>query len=221
VKVDLIRRQVRATLGYGFDSDPFREFLTRITTFIHRGKVSNALTILEIVTEEAVRTWKKYQEEYEYEDDGAIADVFKELDSLWAEAFLSFECTVVQREYWERCLNQWANELLAEGSYFPTALGALKHGWNYTDFQHEQATTPEEWSPDNPLVTIYLRLLLKQQRYQEYLWLANVSERYLDYVVMLWKLNQKKEACLASLVLLKRTVVEYIKGEKNAKTTDN
>jgi uncharacterized Zn finger protein len=222
VKVDLIRRQVRATLGYGFDNDPFREFLTRITTFIQSGEVSNALIILEIVTEESVRTWKMYQEEYEYEDDGSIAGFFKELDTLWAEAFLNFERTLQQREYWETCLNHWANELLAEGSYFTTALGALKYGWHYAAFQQElqgereqSLSRVEEWLPDNQLVTIYLRLLLKQQRYQEYLWLAKVSGRYLDYVVMLLKLNEKKEAFLASLVFLKRTVVEFIKRSRN------
>jgi uncharacterized Zn finger protein len=222
VKVDLIRRQVRATLGYGFDNDPFREFLTRITTFIQSGEVSNALIILEIVTEESVRTWKMYQEEYEYEDDGSIAGFFKELDTLWAEAFLNFERTLQQREYWETCLNHWANELLAEGSYFTTALGSLKYGWHYAAFQQElqgereqSLSRVEEWLPDNQLVTIYLRLLLKQQRYQEYLWLAKVSGRYLDYVVMLLKLNEKKEAFLASLVFLKRTVVEFIKRSRN------
>jgi uncharacterized Zn finger protein len=221
VKIDLIRRQVRATLSYGFDNDPFREFLTRITTFIQSGEVPNALTILEVVTEESVRTWKMYQEEYEYEDDGSIADFFKELDTLWAEAFLSFERTLEQGEYWETCLNHWANELLAEGSYFTTALGALKYGWHYATFQQElrgemepSSSQVEEWSPDNQLVTIYLRLLLRRQRYQESLWLAKVSGRYLDYVVMLLKLNEKKEAFMASLVLLKRTVVEFIKGRK-------
>jgi hypothetical protein len=220
VKVDLIRRQVRATLDYGFDNDPFLEFLTRITTFIQSGEVSNALIILEIVTEESVRTWKMYQEEYEYEDDGSIADFFKELDTLWAEAFLNFERTLQQREYWETCLNHWANELLAEGSYFTTALGALKYGWHYAAFQQElqgkreQSSPAEEWQSNNQLVKVYLQLLLQQQRYQEYLWLAKVSGRYLDYVVMLLKLNEKKEAFLASLVFLKRTVVEFIKRRK-------
>jgi len=211
INAKTIRRHLRDSLNYGFDNEFFRQFLTQVATFIQSGDTDNTFTILEIISEEAIRQWRIYEYNDDYEDDGSIIDFFKELDNLWAEAILSFNLSIEQLEYWETYLTNLENQLIELGGNFMTALNAVHYGWNYPPLQKilhgisEEALWEEELREEKvPLVKIYLRLLVRQQRYESYLQLAKVQQHYKDYVGMAWRLRRLPEVFWGSFRYLKK-----------------
>lgn len=193
-------RQIREFLDYGFENDPIRHILTQISTFILSGDKENSFILLELMSEQAIRQWKKYEYEDDYEDEGGIANFFNQLDQLWAEAILTFFLDLEQREYWDTYLNKLENQIVELGGDFTTALNALHYYWDYLPLQEIFSGVREHplWEEEirkekHELVQVYLRLLVRQQRYDAYLQLAKVQQHYDEYVQMAWRLNQFPE----------------------------
>ncbi len=196
IDVELTRRHIREALNYGFDCDLFRNFLGQITTFLQSGEVSNALTLLELVTEEALLTWEGYQTRYDYKDEGTVTEFFVELDQLWATAILSMQLSVEQVEYWRHCLTQWEAELIDSPFQFSTAIYALEYGWHYPPLgailQGNDRVLLWETLPNEvrkQLLEVYAQLLLKQRRYPEYLRLMRTQRSFWVYLGLRVRLN--------------------------------
>jgi hypothetical protein len=210
-EVNQIRRKIRESFSYGFENDLVRQFLTKTSKWRDLGKFKRALTVLEILTQEAVRQWQTYQHQYEYVDDGFIAEFLVELDTSWATLFLAFPLTVAQREYHKQCLTLWEQELAPLKSPFQIALKVLEYeGLNYAPLQQvlQGESNPSLWEDEPPperdkLVKVYLHWLLQQQRYKEYLCLAKDQEHHLTYLQMLFKLD-KRQAVWAGWELVKK-----------------
>ena len=190
-------RQIHNSFNYGFENDSIQRLLVHISTFILSGEIGNSFTLLELVSEQAVQRWRKYEYEDDYEDEGGIAAFFSQLDQLWAEAILNFHLSLEQREYWESYLNKLESQIVELGGDFTTALNALQYYWDYPPLQEifsgvrEQPLWEEEIRKEKQeLVHLYLRLLAQQQRYDAYLRLAQVQQHYKEYIRMVWKLNR-------------------------------
>ncbi len=212
-----VRRQIRVSLSYGFENDLAWQFLIKTSRWISLGDLKRALTLLEVLTQEAVRQWQTYRRQYEYEDDGFIAEFLAELDTLWAFFFLASPLATAQQEYHKQCLTLWEQELSPLQLPFQVALKVLEYeGWNYAPLQQilQGGSDSSLWEAEADstrvqLVKTYLRWLLQQQRFSEYLCLAKHQEYYLTYLQILFKLD-KRQAVQAGLELLKNKVLRWL-----------
>lgn len=166
---------------------------------LEAGEGRAALTTLEAVTEE-------YMEEYENLDDsdGEVGDSFNQLGKLWAEVLLSTELSREEREGWAEQLTSWQDDLEDYGidDAFDIATTAALQGWDDPALQrvlHGQVTEKGAWDTETPyyaadLALIRLAILERQERFQEYLYLAEAEGQTTEYLTMLVRLNRAQEA---------------------------
>ncbi|MDZ7970372.1 MAG: SWIM zinc finger domain-containing protein [Nostoc sp. DedSLP03] len=199
------RRQVRQilkdTVRYfeeGYEDDPIGEDLLSLVQtavdFSERGEGENAIAILEAITSTCVENWDDVAE-YGAEND----EVVGELNNAWCEAILSTELTPEEKVDIQINLEAWQDEWNAD---FGLIMEALRQGWDYPPLvQVLQGNITERgaWEEDVPdyaddLALIRLKILERQERYQEYLYLAEAEGQTQQYLTMLGRLGRVEKA---------------------------
>ncbi|MDZ8224346.1 SWIM zinc finger family protein [Nostoc sp. ChiVER01] len=199
------RRQVRQilkdTVRYfeeGCEEDPIGEELLSVVQtavdFSERGEGENAIAILEAITSTCVENWDDVAE-YGAEND----ELIEELNNAWCEAILSAELTPEEKVDIQINLEAWQDEWNAD---FGMIMEALRQGWDYPPLvQVLQGNITERgaWEEDVPdyaddLALIRLKILERQERYQEYLYLAEAEGQTQQYLTMLGRLGRVEEA---------------------------
>ncbi|MEH2327280.1 MAG: SWIM zinc finger family protein [Nostoc sp.] len=199
------RRQVRQilkdTVRYfeeGCEEDPIGEELLSVVQtavdFSERGEGENAIAILEAITSTCVENWDDVAE-YGAENDQLI----EELNNAWCEAILSAELTPEEKVDIQINLEAWQDEWNVD---FGMIMEALRQGWDYPPLvQVLQGNITERgaWEEDVPdyaddLALIRLKILERQERYQEYLYLAEAEGQTQHYLTMLGRLGRVEEA---------------------------
>jgi uncharacterized Zn finger protein len=199
---------------YDDESDPgediaaqVREIISQATRFTTSGDARSALAILEAITDEFLNGYRALYDDYEEmygEYEGAASELFAELADAWAEAVLSADFRADERRAWADKLAGWRDEAtdVGEDGPFAMAVTAAEQGWDYPPLQRVLAgeiTVQGAWEGDSPdyadeLALVRLRILERQGRHQEYLYLAEAEGQLDRYVVMLAKLGRAEEA---------------------------
>jgi uncharacterized Zn finger protein len=200
------RRQVREIVRNGLnawehgddDEDPIsEEILDLICTakdFSHQGDGHNAIIILESITDAVIDNW---EDAYNYGADNE--EITQQLDSAWTEAILCTELTATEQHNLKGKLEAWQDEL---DDNLEMSLEALRQGWDYPPllrvFQGE-ITELGAWENESPhyaddLALIRLQILERQDRYEEYLYLAQAEGHTERYLTMLAQLGRMEEA---------------------------
>ncbi|MEH2169155.1 MAG: SWIM zinc finger family protein [Nostoc sp.] len=199
------RRQVRQilkdTVRYfeeGYEEDPIGEDLLSVVqtavNFSERGEGENAIAILSAITSTCVENWDDVAE-YGAEND----EIVSELNNAWCEAILIAELTPEEKVDIQINLEAWQDEWNAD---FGLVMEALRQGWDYPPLvQVLQGNITERgaWEEDVPdyaddLALIRLKILERQERYQEYLYLAEAEGQTQQYLTMLGRLGRVEEA---------------------------
>jgi uncharacterized Zn finger protein len=200
-----VRQILREAVGYleaGWEEDPITDNLLEVIQeaqdFSAQGDGNNAITILEAITEACADNWE------DVADYGADSyEVVEALDAAWTEAILSAQLTPEQQVDLEVSLAAWQDEL--DGN-FAMSLAVLRQGWDYPPLQlvlQGNVTELGAWEGEPPdfadeLASIRLQILDRQERYQEYLYLAQAEGQTQQYLTMLGRLGRVEEAMSAA-----------------------
>jgi len=180
--------------------DQVRQLLHQAQGFIEAGDGRNALLILEAVTDEYVEGWVCLDD-----SDGFAGGFFGELGETWTEASLAADdLSPEERERWAQKLTRWQAEVGDYGidNVFDAARAAIEQGWDYPPLQRTlqgEITRLGAWESEAPwyadeLAVARLNALERQERYQEYLHLAEAEGQIGLYVLMLARLGRVQEA---------------------------
>jgi uncharacterized Zn finger protein len=203
------RRQVKHILreglrhledGYEEDpiSDDLQEVIDKATAFSERGDGNNAIAILEAITDTCADEWD------ELSDYGADSEtIVYSLNNAWTEAILSAELTDLEKANLHENLRKWEGELRED---FGMSLEALHQGWDYPPLQRVlqgNITARGVWDGEAPnfaddLAVVRLRILDRQNRQEEYLYLSEAEGQALLYLTKLVSLGRIDAAMAAA-----------------------
>jgi tetratricopeptide (TPR) repeat protein len=179
--------------------DQVRQLLNQVQGFIEAGDGGNALLLLEAITDEYVEGWL-----YLDDSDGYAGGFFEDLGKIWTEACLVADLSPAEREQWALKLTQWQGEISDYGldGVFDAAQAAILQGWDYPPLQRVlrgEITRVGAWEDEAPwfadeLAIARLKVLERQERYQEYLYLAEAEGQMEQYVLMLARLGCVQQA---------------------------
>jgi uncharacterized Zn finger protein len=196
-----------------------RPLLDQARGFIAGGDARNALEILAALTEEYLAGYRAlvdhWEDVYGYGlAEGAAGEFFGELADGWAEAILSADLSADERDEWGERLAGWNDEAedAGAGTPFDIAMTAAEQGWDYPPLQRVlagQITDDGAWDEEPPdyaddLALARLRVLERQGRQQEYLYLAQAEGQIERYVLMLARMGREQEAVEEGIQYLNR-----------------
>ncbi|MGG6270940.1 SWIM zinc finger family protein [Leptolyngbya sp. AN03gr2] len=203
------RRQVRQVFRdavhdweNGYDDDPVTEKLLDIVAkaeeFSQIGDGENAIAILEGITQGCVDDWDEV-DAYGADSDGIVAA----LDRAWTEAILTVELTSKQQAQLRSQFQTWQRQW---GQSFSMSLEALQQGWSYPPLLqvlNGEITELGAWDGEPPdfaddLALTRLAILVRQERYQEYLYLAEAEGQTEQFLTMLAQLGRIEESMSAA-----------------------
>jgi uncharacterized Zn finger protein len=212
VDPNVFRRQVRTILRsldrmhsseaywhVGAVVNEVRQVLEQAQGFVAAGDGHNALAILEAITEAYVADWVELDD-----SDGEASACFEDLGAVWTEAVLTADLTTKERQTWAEKLTRWQREVDDYGvdEAFEAAVAAVQQGWNYPPLMRVlqgEITDKGAWEDEAPssadaLAMARLNVLERQERSQEYLYLAEAEGQTERYVTMLVRLGRVPEA---------------------------
>ncbi len=179
--------------------DEARQVLDQAWAYIEGGDGRNALAVLEALTEEYVADWTVLDD-----SDREASGFFEDLGPAWTEAILTADLTPDERKAWVKKLAKWQRELDDYGleTVFAAAQAAAEQGWDYEPLQRVlqgEITERGAWEGEAPwyaddLAEARLNVLARQERYQEYLYLAEAEGQTERYLTMLAQLGRTQEA---------------------------
>ena len=177
--------------------DEIRDILQKADSFLEQGDGNNALIILGAIVRAYVQDWMNLDG-----SSGESGAFFAELDDALTEAILSAEWSNENRQQWQKDLTNWRKEVDDYGiDSFEMSLTALEQGWDYSPLQDvlQGEITELGWEDGAPnfaddLAQIRLKILERQGRHQEYLYLAEAEGQTERYLQMLAKLGRTEEA---------------------------
>ena len=177
--------------------DEIRDILQKADSFLEQGDGNNALIILGAIVRAYVQDWMNLDG-----SSGESGAFFAELDDALTEAILSAEWSNENRQQWQKDLTNWRKEVDDYGiDSFEMSLTALEQGWDYSPLQDvlQGEITELGWEDGTPnfaddLAQIRLKILERQGRHQEYLYLAEAEGQTERYLQMLAKLGRTEEA---------------------------
>lgn len=209
VDANRIRSQVRYILRdcvshfeYGGEEDIATEEISSLIQeaqmYTQRGETGNAVAMLTAITEACIENWDlvdDYGVEY--------CEVAEELNTVWCETILSTDLTEAERVELQSNLEYWRD---GWGDYFDLALAALEQGWDYPPLKQVlegNITSLGAWSGEAPyyaddLALIRLQILARQERFEEYLYLAEAEGQVTLHLTMLVRLDRVAEAMKAA-----------------------
>ncbi|MDX2240486.1 MAG: SWIM zinc finger family protein [Leptolyngbyaceae cyanobacterium bins.302] len=178
--------------------DEIRDLIQKADAFIEQGDGNNALIILGAIVRAYVQDWMNLDG-----SSGESGAFFEELDDALTEAILSAEWSNSDSQQWQKDLKHWQKEVDDYGvDSFAMSLAALQQGWDYPPLQRVlqgEITELGAWEDEAPdfaddLAQIRLKILQRQGRQQEYLYLAEAEGQTDRYLQMLAKLGRTEEA---------------------------
>ena len=178
--------------------DEIREIIQKADKFLEQGDGNNALIILGAIVRAYVQDWMNLDG-----SSGESGVFFEELDDALTEAILSAELTASESQQWQKELKNWQKEVDDYGvDSFEMSLTALAQGWDYPPLREVlqgKITELGVWEDEAPdfaddLAWIRLKILERQGRHQEYLYLAEAEGQTDRYLQMLAKLGRTEEA---------------------------
>ncbi len=178
--------------------EEIEEILKKADAFIEKGDGNNGLIIVGAVVRAYVQDWMNLDG-----SSGESGGFFEVLDASLAEAILSAELSKGDRQQWQRELETWQAEVDAYGiESFAMSLTALAQGWDYPPLQRVfqgEITQLGAWEGEAPdfadeLAQIRLSILERQERYEEYQYLAQAEGQTDLYLRILAKLGRTEEA---------------------------
>lgn len=200
-----IREIVRNTVRhweYGGDDDDLAYDINGLArdalAFLEQGDGHNALAVMEAITEACISYWHEI-----YDFIGMGPDEFDiDLDAVWAEVILSMDLNTDEVLAWQEKLEAWQDSL----GRLAMALEALRQGWDYPPLMQVlqgKITKLGAWSGEAPswadeFSQVRLRILQRQERYEEYLHLAEAEGQTQAYLTMLGQLGRTDEAVTAA-----------------------
>lgn len=200
-----IERQVQRIIdrySEGWNDEPaldeIRDIIQKADAFLEQGDGHNALIILGAVIRAYVEVWMNLDG-----SSGESGAFFEELDDALTEAILSAELSNQELQQWQEELQTWQEEVDGYGvEGFEMSLTALEQGWDYPPLQEVLQGEIGEWGAwegeappfADDLARIRLKILERQQRYQEYVYLAEAEGQTDRYLQMLAKLGRSQEA---------------------------
>ena len=196
------RRQVQTILysaSHNWDDAPaideIRSLVAKADEFTDQGDGDNALVILDAIIDAYVERWMNLDG-----SSGESGDFFEELDEAVAEAILSADLISTEQEGWQSKLTVWQDEVEQYGiePAFARSNMALAHGWDNPQLvaalQGQMAefteSTGEELYGTSTLSQIRLTILERQERYDDYLNLAQATGQTQAYLTMLARLGR-------------------------------
>ncbi len=201
-QVRYILRDAVRHFEYGGEEDIATEEISSLIQdarmYTQRGDTWNAIAMLTAITEACIENWDEV-DDYGVDND----EVAWELSRVWCETILSADISEAEKVDLQVNLEFWRNDW---GSYFDLAIAALEQGWDYPPLKQMlqgQITSLEAWESEAPdyaddLAEIRLQILEKQQRYEEYLYLAEAEGQVIKHLTMLVRLNRVAEAMAAA-----------------------
>ncbi|MEM9807240.1 MAG: SWIM zinc finger domain-containing protein, partial [Cyanobacteria bacterium P01_D01_bin.56] len=171
--------------------------------FARQGDGYNALAVMEAITEGCISQWDNI---YDYL--GMGPDEFDiDLDAAWAESLLSTDLTEDEALEWQEKLEGLQDSLCG----FSMALEALRQGWDYPPLLkvlQGEISTSGAWVGEAPswadeFSLIRLKILERQERYDEYLYLAQAEGHMKEYLAMLGQLGRTDESVEESAKVMK------------------
>ena len=193
---------MRPSQAYGYVSGvvaAVSDILGRAKQLLEGGDGHGALVVLEAVTEEYLAGWELLDD-----SDGEVSDFFRELGAVWTEALLTAELSAKGRRAWIPKLEAWQAEIDDYGvdDAFGPALSAAEQGWEYPPLQRVlqgEITEQGAWEGDAPdwadeLTDARLAILERQERFEEYLHLAEAEGQTDRYATMLVRLGRGADA---------------------------
>ncbi|MBD3883288.1 SWIM zinc finger domain-containing protein [Phormidium tenue FACHB-886] len=178
--------------------DEIRDMMQKADAFLEQGDGNNALIILGAIVRAYVQDWMNLDG-----SSGESGAIFEELDDAVTEAILSAELSESERQQWQKELKNWQKEVDDYGvDNFEMSLTALQQGWDYPPLREVlqgKVTELGAWEDEAPdfaddLAWIRLKILERQGRHQEYLYLAEAEGQTDRYLQMLAKLGRSQEA---------------------------
>ncbi|BAZ11178.1 zinc finger SWIM domain-containing protein [Calothrix sp. NIES-4071] len=167
--------------------------------YCEKGDANKALASLEAITDVCASDWD------DVADYGADNDeVVQALNEAWCEAILTADLTPEERTDIQINLETWHSDWNAD---FGLANAALTQGWDYPPLVQilsgnisSQGIWLDEEIPDyaHTLALIRLKILERQERYQEYLYLAGASGETKQYLTMLGRLGRVDDAVVGA-----------------------
>jgi uncharacterized Zn finger protein len=160
------------------------EIVAKAEEFINGGDSASAIVMLSGLTQGCVEDWNCV-DHYGADDD----EIGVALNLVWAEAMLSADLSAAVAEKLRSDFLVWQDSW----SDFSLALEALDQGWQYPPLQQVlrgEITDRGAWSGEAPdfaddLALVRLRILARQGRFQEYLYLAEAEGQIEQYQAML------------------------------------
>ena len=158
------------------------------------GAGESAIGILEGITQGCIDSWDEIDQYSGYSE-----PVVELLDRAWAEAILTTDMTAELETELRSKLQHWQQEWDEE---FPVCMTALGQGWSYPPLVQVlkgEMTAFGAWESTPPsfadrVALVRLEILHRQERSQEYLYLAKADGKFLQYWMMLVNVGRMEEA---------------------------
>ena len=199
---DILEGAVEGWEGGWYDEedtigDEVTKLIQEAEEFTKEGEAANALAILEAITGTCADGWDKVSDYSDFYEIGLL------LDRALAEAILTAELTSEEKVALQINIEYWEEELTAS---FETSSEALRQGWDYPPLQRVLEGKMNEfgaWEGEPPeyadeLAEVRLQILERQERYEEYLYLARAEVQTKSYLTMLARLDRIEEAMEAA-----------------------
>jgi uncharacterized Zn finger protein len=182
--------------GYDDDSVTYEieELIDKAAGFSAQSDGESAIAVLEAITQACCEDWHLVDE---YGIDSY--ETMEKLDFAWTEAILSTEPSTEQRRTIGNWLQAWQDQLAED---FEMSLMALHQGWDdplLLQVLAGEITSQGIWVGEVPkfadkLALIRLKILDRQERHQEYLYLAEAEGQIQEYTIMLGRLGRVEDA---------------------------
>lgn len=207
VDVNQIARQIRkefrqAGQGGGYDSwgeyddgvdvcGIIQPYLDQLPMWFDQHNLATAEAILRATTGALLEGWQDLDEWFQESNEYALTDAGGLLDEAWAELFLSLPAIDPStRAVWLALLKEWEDEF---GDEFAISQTALEQGWDYPPLVavlKGKISDNGAWEGEVPeyaeeLAQMRLRILARQKRFQEYLYLAEAEGQFELLLTML------------------------------------
>jgi uncharacterized Zn finger protein len=197
---DLIREAVQYWEDDMGEENPFDndlpDILAGVQALIDNDENEGALAALTVITETIAKDW------YELDEYGVDSyGMMQELDPIWATTILSNELPIEEAIDLQVKLDNWQD--VWDGN-FELSTMALVQGWDDLFVEAAlQGKSANIWEGERPtgadqLAQIRLEILDREQRYSEYLNLANAEEQIQEYLMMLIRLDRIPEVMAAA-----------------------
>ncbi len=172
--------------------------LEKVDELLAAGDVETAVTVITAIIEAyedgltELDEWVYEANEYVFEETSTV------LGAVLAEVLLSQELSPAERDAWLAQIDEWEGEIGDMGM----AVTAVEQGWTYPPLVATmQGTITEKgaWAGESPhfadeLAQVRLRILERQGRFQEYIYLAEAEGQLDLYVNMLAHTGQVARA---------------------------